>query len=433
MSVLIKNASYVITQNHRRDILENCDILIEGNKITYIGKNLGCKAEEIIDGKGKVVLPGLINLHTHSPMTLFRGYADDMELFEWLEKKIWPIESKLTGKDCYYGALVACLEMVRGGITCFLDMYNFLDDVARASKEIGVRSFLAWAVMDKEITTQKGDPVKNCEHFIKRWKGDELVTPAAGPHAIYTCSSENLKRVKQLAEKYNILVHMHLSETRNEVKTCINKYDKWPAEHLEALDFLSPDLILSHCIWLTEKEIEALRVHQVKVAHCPISNLKLGSGLAPIYEMSRKGIIVGLGTDSVASNNTLDIFEEMKISALLQKYRYYDTRVVPAQEALDMATINGARCLGIDSRVGSIEKGKLADIIILNLRKPHLYPLHDIISHIVYAANAQDVETTIVNGKIIMKDRDILAIDEDKVLEKSQGIAFDLIKRSSPK
>jgi 5-methylthioadenosine/S-adenosylhomocysteine deaminase len=431
MSILIKNASYVVTQNYKRDILKNYDILIEGNKITNIGKNLKCKAEEIIDGKGKVILPGLINLHTHSPMTLFRGYADDMELFEWLEKKIWPTESKLTGKDCYYGALVACLEMVRGGITCFLDMYNFLDDVAKASKEIGVRSFLAWAIMDKEITTQKGDPVKNCEHFIRRWKGDSLVTPAAGPHAIYTCSPENLKRVKQLAEKYNVLVHMHLSETRDEVKRCINKYDKWPAEHLETLDFLSPNLILSHCIWLTEKEIELLRVNQVKVAHCPISNLKLGSGLAPVYEMSRKGIMIGLGTDSVASNNTLNIFEEMKISALLQKYRYYDTRAIPAQEALDMATINGARCLGIDDKLGSIEKEKLADIIILNLRKPHLYPLHNIISHIVYAANAQDVETTIVNGKIIMKDRDILAIDEDEVLEKSQEIALDLIRRNN--
>lgn len=345
MSILIKNASYILTQDGNRRILSNYDILIEGNKIVKIGKNLNERADEVIDGSNKAILPGLINLHTHASMTLFRGIADDMELFDWLEKKILPLEAKLTKKDIYYGALVAALEMIKSGTTTFFDMYFMMDEVARACKESGIRGFLSVGISDPEYTVGKVDKVAESENFIKNWLSDELVTPAVGPHSIYTCSAENLIRSKELAEKYNLLLHIHLSETKKEVEDSQKRFGKLPTEYLDELKLLSPKLIVAHAVWLTEKEIDLLKLYNVKVAHCPVSNLKLGSGVAPLYEMVKRALDIGLGTDSVASNNNFDLFEEMKISALLQKGKHFNSKIISAQEALDMATIGGSNAL----------------------------------------------------------------------------------------
>ena len=430
MSILIKNASYILTQSRDRDVLNNCDILIEKNRITKIQRGIKEKADETIDAKDKAVLPGLINVHTHSAMTLFRGIADDLDLHEWLEKKIDPLEDKLNENDVYYGALVAAIEMIKSGTTSFFDMYFFMDNVAKACKEIGIRGFLSFGLSDKKHTLEEVEKkISECEEFIKKWQNDGLVTPSIGPHAIYTCSGKFLQQLKNLSEKYNVMIHMHLSETKKEIEDSKKEFRMLPVEYLDSLKLLSPQLVIAHAIWLTEKEMDLLKVYDVKVAHCPISNLKLGSGLASIHEMRKKGITVGLGNDSVASNNNFDLFEEMKFSALLQKGKYFDSKVISAQDALDMATIGGAKCLRMENELGTIEEGKLADLILVDLEKPHLTPIHNIVSHLVYSATGSDVSTTIINGRIVMKDRKVLTMNESEILKKTQETANDLIKR----
>lgn len=430
MSILIKNASYIVTQNKDRQVLNNYDILIEGNRIAKIQKNINEKVDEIIDGKNKAVLPGLINLHTHSAMTLFRGIADDLDLFEWLEKKIDPLENKMSETDVYYGALVAAIEMIKSGTTSFFDMYFMMDQVAKACKDTGIRGFLSVGLASRNRAPEEIEKkIIDCENFIKKWDKDELITPSIGPHSVYTCSPEFLKKLKVLADKYNVLLHIHLSETKKEVEDSKKDFGVLPTEHLDNLKLLSPQLIVAHAIWLTEREMDLLKIYDVKVAHCPISNLKLGSGLAPIHEMRQKGITVGLGSDSVASNNNFDLFEEMKFSALLQKGKYFDSKVISAQEALDMATIGGAKSLQMENKLGSIEEGKLADLILIDLEKPHFTPIHNIISHLVYSATGSDVSTTIINGKVVMKDRKVLTVNENEILRKTQDLVEDLIRR----
>ncbi|MFQ6020854.1 MAG: amidohydrolase [Candidatus Aenigmatarchaeota archaeon] len=407
--ILIKNARFIITPE---EILENKNILIENNKISF-GID---KSDVVIDAKDKVVLPGLTNSHTHLAMTLFRGYGDDMPLMSWLKEKIWPLESKLREEDCYIGSLLGCLEMIKSGTTSFYDMYFHMGSTAKACERSGIRGNLAWAVLDKEITTQSGDPIRNAEHFIKKWKDHELINPMIGPHSIYTCSKETLLKAKELSEKYNSLLHIHLSETEKEVKDSKEKFGKRPVEYLDSIGFLK-NVLAAHCVWLNENEIKILANNNIKIAHCPISNLKLSSGIAPIEDMIKNGLKIGLGTDGAASNNNLDLFEEMKNSALIQKYKYNST-ALPAQKALEMACFEN-----------KIEIGKKADLILIDIKKPHFYPLHNIISHLVYSANGSDVTDVICNGKLIMKNRRVLTLDEEEILEKVQKISEDLIHR----
>jgi 5-methylthioadenosine/S-adenosylhomocysteine deaminase len=416
MPILIKNARFIITPN---DILQNKDILIMDDKIVSIdGKD---KSDFVIDASNKVVMPGLINSHTHLAMTLLRGYGDDMHLMEWLEKKIWPIESKMTSEDCYIGSLLGCLESIRFGVTTFSDMYYFLDETAKACLESGVRGVLSWAILDEAFTTQKGIPLDNAKNFIEKYSGYELVKPSLGPHSIYTCSKETLIKTKELSDKYNSLMHMHVSETKDEVETSIKKFGKRPVEFLNEIGFLSPKLTAAHCVHLSEKEIEMIKENNVKVLHCPISNLKLASGIAPIPEMLKKEITIGLGTDSSASNNNLDVFEEMKTAALIHKGFKNNATLVSAKQALDMATKNGGLALGLD--VGAIEVGKKADLILIDLKKPHLQPIHSIISNLVYSTKGSDVDTVICNGKILMENRKVLTLNEEEIYEKAQNSA----------
>jgi 5-methylthioadenosine/S-adenosylhomocysteine deaminase len=418
MSLLLKNCRYVVTQDPKRSVLENTDVLVDGNKIVKTGK-VSSKADDVIDCSGSLVMPGLINTHTHISMTKLRGVADDCVLEDFLNKT-YAIDSKLTEKDVYEGALLGCLESIKFGTTCFNDLYYFEDEIAKAAVETGLRANLAWAVLDKEFTTQKGVPADNCEAFVKRWQGkSELVTPEVGVQGVYVTSEETYKKADAISKKYKVRKHTHLSETRKEVYDCVKKTKMRPPELLDKAGFLDDKTTAAHCVWLTKSEMDLLAKRGVSPSHNPTSNLKLASGgLSPVPEMLERGINVTLGTDSCASNNNLDLFKEMKLAALLHKNAKWDATLVPAQKALDMATVNGAKALGINA--GSIEEGKLADIIIIGLRKPHLLPTNksNIVSNIVYSMQGGDVDTSIINGKVVMKDRKVA--NEEKIIDKLQ-------------
>lgn len=432
LSILIKNASYVLTQDTKRRVLRDADVLIEGDRITKVGRGITKRAGKTVDGRGKAVLPGLINLHTHASMTLFRGIADDVGLFEWLEGSIFPLEAKLTEEDIRCGAMVGALEMVKSGTTSFLDMYVSMDRVAEACKEIGIRGFLSVGVTDIGASPEAAEAKLGlCERFIERWSGDELITPSVGPHAIYTCSAGFLRKANALAKRHGVLVHTHLSETKKEAADCRRKNGMSPARYLDKLGLLSPRLVAAHSVWMTGEDISLMKRRGARVAYCPVSNLKLGSGVAPVHEMRKRGLCVGLGTDSAASNNSLDLFEEMKFGALLQKGTNLDSRIISAQDALDMATIDGARCLGAEDRLGSIEKGKLADVILVDLAKPHLTPIHSVLSHLVYSAKGSDVAAAIINGRVVIEDGKLLTSDEKEILRKAQKASEGLLRRAS--
>jgi 5-methylthioadenosine/S-adenosylhomocysteine deaminase len=422
--MIIKNARFVVTPER---ILENVDILVENNIITEIGK-VDEKKGEKIDAKGKLVLPGLINTHTHASMVLFRGAGDDTPLMEWLEKHIWPMEAKLTETDVYLGALLACIEMIKSGTTTFCDMYFHMDSVAKAVKDAGMGAVLSWAVIDKEISTQKGDPVNNAEMFIRRWHNEERIYPSIGPHSIYTCSKETLLRSKEISDRYNVVNHIHLSETKSEVEGCVEKNKMRPAEYLDSIGFFSEKTLAAHCIWLNEKEISILAENGVSVSHCPVSNMKLASGVMPLVKMQKEGVNISLGTDGAASNNSLDMFETMKLTALLHKLNDMNAAVANAEDVLKCATINGAEALYLEKEIGSIEIGKKADLIILNVEKAHWKPTWNPISNLVYSAKSCDVETVICNGKVIMQDRKILTLDEEKILDKIEKLKQKFMK-----
>ncbi|MCD6094671.1 amidohydrolase [bacterium] len=395
MSILIKN---VILNGKRRDIL------IEGNKIEKIGKSLNLRADEKIDGKEqKAVLPGLINCHGHSAMTLFRGYADDLPLKEWLEKKIWPLEAKLNREDVYWGTKLACLEMIKTGTTCFNDMYWSEEASVEAAEEMGIRAKIGLVVLDF-LPMGKRENIEKYWNIFKR-KKFKTVTFSIAPHSIYTVSKESLVWAKNFAKKNNLLLHIHLSETEKEVKDCQKKYRLRPVEYLNKIGFLNQDCILAHSIWLSEKEIKILTQRRCNVVYNPCSNMKLASGIFPYKKIRKAGINICLGTDGPASNNNLDLFEEMKFGALLQKVKEKDPTVASASEIFEIATKNGAKALRINA--GEIRVGKLADLILIDLNQVCLIPGHNLISDIVYSCSGTCVSDVIVNGKVLMRDRKV--------------------------
>lgn len=428
--ILIKNG-YVITMDSRRRILANGSIVIDDGKISAVGKDLKAKCEKTIDARGKAVLPGLINAHTHLSMTLLRGVADDMPLMEWLEKKIWPIEDNLKADDCYSGALLGSLEMIKSGTTCFADQYFYMEDVARAVEEAGLRAVLSRGIIELDDPERRKRTIMEGERLVKNWQGtaNGRITTMFGPHAAYTCSQECLMQVKELARKYKVGIHTHIAETKEEVEIIEKKYGKRPVEHLNGIGFLGPEVLAAHCVWLTKHEIEVIKKRGVKPVHNPISNMKTASGFAPIPEMMEAGIPVALGTDGAASNNSLDMFNEMKFAALLSKVHRLDPTVVPAQAVLEMATIKGAIALGLQREIGSLEVGKKADIVLVDLKKPHLAPLHNVVSHLVYSAVGSDVDTVIVDGEVLMEKGKVLTLDEDRVLKDVQKVSDDLLAR----
>ena len=382
----------------------------------------------MVDAGGGIIMPGLINSHTHASMTCFRGLADDLQLMTWLNEHIFPAEAKLDEQKVFWGALLACAEMIMSGTTCFCDMYLYEDAVARAAKEAGVRAVVGEVLYDFD-SPNYGPIEKGFEYtqtLIDTWKGDPLVTIAVEPHSTYLCAPELLKRAFNLAQSFSLPFVIHLAESKSEVEQIKERYGRTPVEHLAELEILAPNVLACHCVELTPNDISLFQRFDVKVAHNVESNMKLASGIAPIPRLLKEGICVGLGTDGCASNNDLDLFLEMDTVAKLHKVKALDPTVMNARTVLRMATIQGARALGLDESIGSLENGKKADLIIIDTHKPHLTPMYNPVSHMVYAAMGSDVRTSIINGTIVMEDAKLKTINLKSVLNNINRIAKEI-------
>jgi len=425
-SILIRGA-YIVTQNDTRQVVKG-DILVEDGRITAIGK-VKDSADEAIDARGDVVIPGLVNAHTHVAMSIMKGMADDLPFNDFLEKS-FVIDAKRTDKDVYAGARLGCLEMIRGGTTTFVDMYYGEDVIARATNEAGLRGVLCWAVLDQEFTTQKGVPLENCQRFNSSHQGNEMIIPGIGLQGVYVCSKETFLGAKELADRTGMLMHFHLSETRKEVYDHKKRHRRRPADWLSEIGFLGKNCLAAHAAWLTINEINDLAKSGCSVATCPVSNMKLATGgVAPIPEMQKAGVNVSIGTDGSTTNNSLDMLGEMKTLALLQKSNRWDPTVVSAQQVLDFATLGGARALGLEKEIGSIEIGKRADLVIIKGKSANLWPIRteSLVAGIVYCANAGNVRSVLCSGRLLMLDREVLSLDEEAVLEGSKKAASELL------
>ena len=427
---LLITGGTILTMNPEYKVIEEGRIAIQGNRVIQVGNKddpeiNSFDAKEVIDAKNSLILPGLINCHTHAAMSCFRGMADDLTLNEWLNKYIFPAEAKFVTKEMvYFGTLLSCIEMVRSGTTTFCDGYFFESEAAQAAKDVGMRGIMGEGVLDVPTpdVTNPNNNIQVGARFIEEWLGDDLITATLFCHSIYACSSNTLKKAKAITNHHNIPFLIHLSETQEEVRESLKRFEKKPLAYLENLGILDERLVASHVIWVDDDEIDLLNRKKVKVVHNPESNMKLASGVAPVPAFLARGITVGLGTDGCASNNDLDLFREMGMAARLHKVMANDPTVLDARTALTLTTINGAKVLGRDD-IGSLEQGKKADLIIINLDKPHLVPLYNPCSHLVYAASGADVTTTIINGKIIMRDKIILTVDEQEVMREVRKIA----------
>jgi len=423
----IISADYVLPMDEALTVINNGAIAIKGTDIIEVGHSDDIfkkyTAANVVKESSSVIMPGLINTHTHAAMVYFRGIADDLPLTDWLNNHIWPAENTWLSPEFVSDAIeLACLEMLKGGITTYNDMYFYEDAAGRTAKRMGMRAVLGAGILDfpSKSASTTDQYFDNAESFIRDWKGDELITPCIAPHALYTCGPDTLKRSKAMAEKYDIPLHIHISETEWEVRDVLARYNKRPVEHLESLSFLDENVLAAHCIWVEDNEIELLAKRKVSVSHCMESNLKLASGFAPVATMIAEGVKVTFGTDGAASNNDLNIFSEMSTTAKVHKALSSNPTVLDAKTVLCMATRWGAEALGLGDKTGTLEKDKRADIIMINLNKPHLLPLYDVYSHIVYAAMASDVETVMVNGKLIVNNRTLITADESEILYKAR-------------
>lgn len=409
--LLLKNIELLDTPNGEANV-----IAVEDGKISYIGKDLpnSFAADEVIDGKGMLATAGMVNTHGHVSMTLLRSYADDMALMDWLENKIWPIEAKMNAKDIYWGAMLGIAEMLKSGTTCFADMYCFMDDVARAVAETGIRANLSRGLIG--LAPDKDEKLAENTQLVKDWQGYDngRIRITYGPHAPYTCPVEYLQKVIEAAQANNAEIQMHLCETKGEVENCIKEHGVTPIKLMDQLGMFEQGTIAAHCVYLTEDDMDIMAAKNVRVAHNPQSNLKLASGIAPVARMLEKGICVGLGTDGASSNNNLDMLEECRAAAMLHKTTTLNPLAVPAAQAWDMATVNGAKVLGFDE-LGTLSVGQQADIVLWNMHKPYWYPRHNKLSLLVYAANSSDADTVIVNGKVVLQNGSMTLFDEEKI------------------
>ncbi|MEM2963474.1 MAG: amidohydrolase [Candidatus Anstonellales archaeon] len=427
MSILIKEAS-VLSQGSR---VQKQDVFIEGNIIEEISSSINKTSEFKINANGSLLIPGFINTHTHVAMSLLRGYSDDLALKEWLSEKIWPAEKKMDPKAVYAGSMLSIAEMLRSGTTCFSDMYFHMDSVARAVDKSGIRATLGYGMIDHQEEDKMKKELIEAERFARKWnkKAEGRITASICPHAPNTCSEKLLKEASRISKALGCKLHIHLSETRNELIDILKKTNKRPVQYLESLGFLSGNLIAAHCVWLSKQEILILAKHNVSVALCPVSNMKLaGGGAPPVPEFISSGLTISLGTDGPASNNSLSMFETMKTLVLSQKHARWDAKAVTCNQAFDFATVGGAKALGIDA--GEIARGKLADLILVDTKAPNTTPNFNPISNIVYSAHPGNVTHTIVNGKLLMEDRKIIAFDENKVIEEAQRQSEKLITQS---
>jgi 5-methylthioadenosine/S-adenosylhomocysteine deaminase len=428
--ILVTNGTVLTLDAGNTEII-NGAVAIAKDTITAVGPGdeFGeWSVSRVIDANGGIIMPGLINSHTHAAMTCFRGLADDLQLMTWLNDHIFPAEAKLDEHKVFWGTLLACAEMIMSGTTCFCDMYLYEDAVARAAKEAGVRAVVGEVLYDFD-SPNYGPIEKGFEYtqtLIDTWKGDPLVSIAVEPHSTYLCAPELLKRAFNLAQAFNLPLVIHLAESKSEVEQIKKRYGRTPVEHLAGLDVLAPNVLACHCVELTPNDITLLQRSDVKVAHNVESNMKLASGVAPIPCLLKEGICVGMGTDGCASNNDLDLFLEMDTVAKLHKAKTLDPTAMDARTVLRMATIQGARALGLDESIGSLEKGKKADLIIIDTHKPHLTPMYNPVSHLVYAAMGSDVRTSIINGAIVMEEGHLKTINQKSVLNNIIRIANEI-------
>jgi 5-methylthioadenosine/S-adenosylhomocysteine deaminase len=423
----IVRAEYLLPMDVHLSVMTDGAVAICGGKIACLGKYEEVAAQydspTVMGGRGRVILPGLINTHTHAAMVYFRGLADDLPLKEWLEHHIWPAESQWLSPEFVADAVeLACLEMVKAGITTYNDMYFFGDAAGRATKKVGIRAVLGAGIVDFPTVAAKtvDEYLGKAGDFIEHWKGDALITPCIAPHSLYACSTETLKEAQRLAGHHKVPVHIHLAETQWEVREIISRFGKRPVQYLKDIGFLEHSVLAAHCVWVEEDEIQLLARYGVGVSHCVESNLKLASGIAPVVRMLDAGVKVTFGTDSAASNNDLNIFSELSTAAKLHKAVSGDPTALDAKKALLMATRWGAEVLGLGGITGSIEEGKSADLVVVNLEKPHLTPIYDIYSHMAYSVRASDVESVMVGGKAILKERQFCCGDESGIMAKAR-------------
>jgi 5-methylthioadenosine/S-adenosylhomocysteine deaminase len=423
----IWSGRYVITENAQHRVIENGAVAIRGERIVGVGTRAEIdarfQAKQRVDRPDAILAPGLINTHTHAAMSLFRGIADDKNLQDWLTNFIFPAEAKNVTPDFVrWGTRLGCLEMLLGGTTTFTDMYYYEDVVAEAAKEAGMRGVLGETVIGFPVADAKtpADALRNTEKFIQRFRSDSLIVPAVAPHALYTNSDETLKAARALANRYNVPLVIHISETKKENDDEMASRHDTPAKHLDSVGVFAGRTVAAHCVWVNDGDMGILKARNVGVAHCPSSNMKLASGVAPVTRMLSLGINVGLGPDGPAgSNNDLNMFEEMDLAAKLAKVTALNPTVLPATTALEMATIRGARALGLEKEIGSLEIGKRADLISVRLDRPNAVPVYDAISQMVYASKAGDVQDVMVNGKPVVRDAKILTLDEPAILAKA--------------
>lgn len=425
MKILIKNANIISMSEKREKFEKNIDILICDNIIKKIGKNIQTDENtKTIDATGKIVLPGLINTHSHIAMSIFRETIDGYKLQQWLEEKIWPMEDKLQPGDIYYATYLSAIEMIKSGCTTINDMYFMTDYSINAINETGVRLQTTRTLMSMENDSDKR--LKELEDLIEKNRDNPLVTFNVGIHGLYTTNEQDLIKYIKYAKNKNMRIHMHFCENSKEVQDIKNNYNQNPVQIVQKY-FGDMNLLLAHCVKLTDDEIDSLsKMKNISVSHCPISNLKLGCGIAKIDQMAKKGINISLGTDGQGSGSNLDMFETMKITALLQKGVNEDPTAIPAYEVLKMATVNGAKALGLESKIGSIEENKLADIIIINPDTEQMQPINDIFADLVYNAKGSNVETTIVNGKILMENRKLNFCDEKNIFDECDKIILGI-------
>jgi 5-methylthioadenosine/S-adenosylhomocysteine deaminase len=430
VALIVTNAT-VVTEDAARRVLAPGAIAIDGSDIVGVDTPAAIAAaftaRETIDGRGQIVMPGLVNTHGHAPMVLFRGLGSDLNLMDWLQQYIFPAEAKaVTPAFVRTGTQLAALEMIRSGTTTFADMYYFEEEVAKETKAAGLRGVLGQTVIQFPVADAKtpADALTRAETFIEQFRNDPLITPAVAPHAMYTLDGPTLKAARELSKRFNIPTLIHLAETRDEIQVAKERSSISPVAYLDSLGFLGPGVLAAHAIWVSDSEVAILKARGVGVSHNPESNMKLASGAAPVTAYLRAGVAIGLGTDGAASNNDLDMFEAMRTASFLAKHQTVDPRAVSAATALEMATMGGARALGMDRQIGSLEPRKRADIIVVSMSAARQTPLYDPVSHLVYVTRGDDVRATIVNGRVLMRDRKVLTLDTEAVLKEARTMAL---------